>query len=569
MLTAIYARKSTKQNGVSDEEKSVTRQVDHAKAYAAKKGWPVADEHVYVDDGISGAEFVKRPGFLRLMNALKPKPDFEVLVMSEESRLGREAIETAYALKQLVTAGVRVFFYLEDRERVLESPTDKVMLSLTAFADELEREKASQRTYDAMLRKARAGHVTGGLVFGYDNVEVPSSHVDAHGHSKREYVERRANETQAAIVRRIFSDCAKGKGLGSITKALNADGVPPPRATRRQGKGWSPSSIREILYRDLYRGLIVWNKTKKRNPWGQKHQQSRPASDWIQVEAPALRIVTDELWQAAHERLESTRASYLRGTNGQLWGRPATGLESKYLLTGLTLCAQCGASLHVRSRSHGKRRAFFYACTGYQLRGTAICTNNMEIPMDAADAAVLQQIEADFLRPDVVTEAVRQAVARLRPNEDELVLKRKGLLADQQRVDTELARLSAAIATGGSLASLLQAVKDREQEKGRISQALAGLEGLGSISQLDLRQLERVLRARLADWQGLLQRHVPQARQILKKLLVSRIVFKPESDKTPRAYTFTATGSVRQLLAGMAVPKVLVSPTGFEPVLPA
>jgi DNA invertase Pin-like site-specific DNA recombinase len=75
-----------------------------------------------VDDGISGAEFANRPGFLRLMNALKPRPTFDVLVMSEESRLGREAIETAYALKQLVTAGVRVFFYLEDRERTLDSP---------------------------------------------------------------------------------------------------------------------------------------------------------------------------------------------------------------------------------------------------------------------------------------------------------------------------------------------------------------------------------------------------------------------------------------------------------------
>ena len=38
------------------------------------------------------------------------------------------------------------------------------MLSLTAFADELEREKARQRTYDAMQRKARSGHVTGGRV---------------------------------------------------------------------------------------------------------------------------------------------------------------------------------------------------------------------------------------------------------------------------------------------------------------------------------------------------------------------------------------------------------------------
>jgi len=33
--------------------------------------------------------------------------------MSEESRLGREAIETPYALKQLVTAGVRLLFYVE------------------------------------------------------------------------------------------------------------------------------------------------------------------------------------------------------------------------------------------------------------------------------------------------------------------------------------------------------------------------------------------------------------------------------------------------------------------------
>jgi len=161
MLAAIYARKSTDQSGVADDQKSVARQIAHAKAYAQGKGWCVDDGCVFVDDGISGAEFAHRPGFLRLMNALKPRPPFQALIMSEESRLGREAIETAYALKQLVTAGVRVFFYMEDRERTLDSPTDKIMMSLTTYADELERERAPQRTYDAMLRKARAGHVTG------------------------------------------------------------------------------------------------------------------------------------------------------------------------------------------------------------------------------------------------------------------------------------------------------------------------------------------------------------------------------------------------------------------------
>ena len=99
MIAAIYARKSTEQPGVRDEEKSVTRQIAHAKAYALNKGWAVPDELIFVDDGISGAEFVKRPGFIGLMNTLKPKSQFQFLVMSEESRLGREAIETSYVLK--------------------------------------------------------------------------------------------------------------------------------------------------------------------------------------------------------------------------------------------------------------------------------------------------------------------------------------------------------------------------------------------------------------------------------------------------------------------------------------
>ena len=106
MIAAIYARKSTEQPGVAEGDKSVTRQIAHARAYAVAKGWTVAAAHIYSDDGISGAEFANRPGFLRLMNALKPTPPFQVLIMSEEARLGREAIETAYALKQLVTAGV-------------------------------------------------------------------------------------------------------------------------------------------------------------------------------------------------------------------------------------------------------------------------------------------------------------------------------------------------------------------------------------------------------------------------------------------------------------------------------
>lgn len=137
MIAAIYARKSTEQASIPDEQKSVARQIQHATAYAAKKGWVVPDECIFVDDGISGAEFANRPGFLRMMNALKPRPPFKVLIMSEVSRLGREQIETTYALKQLSVADVRCFSYLDDHELLMESATDKFLLGAVTPTDDL------------------------------------------------------------------------------------------------------------------------------------------------------------------------------------------------------------------------------------------------------------------------------------------------------------------------------------------------------------------------------------------------------------------------------------------------
>jgi site-specific DNA recombinase len=131
---------------------------------------------------------------------------------------------------------VRVFFYLEDRERTFDSPTDKLLMSVTAFADELERQKAALRVYDAMQRKAHAGHVCGGRVFGYDNLEV----LGANG--ERSHVERRVNEAEAAVVRRIFQMSAAGFGQTRIAKTLNADGVPAPRAQQGRPVAWAPST---------------------------------------------------------------------------------------------------------------------------------------------------------------------------------------------------------------------------------------------------------------------------------------------------------------------------------------
>jgi site-specific DNA recombinase len=553
MIAAIYARKSTDQSGVADEQKSIARQTDHARQYATRKGWTVDDAAVFADDGISGAEFANRPGFLRLMNSLKPRPAFQVLVMSEESRLGREAIETAYALKQLVQAGVRVFFYMEDRERTLDSPTDKIMMSLTAFADELEREKARQRTYDAMMRKTKAGHVTGGRVFGYDNIEI----TDAQG--RRQHVERFINPAEAEVVTRIFERCVAGAGLRSIAKELNEARALAPRAQRDRPKSWAPSSVREVLYRDLYRGLIVWNKTQKRNPWGQTKQRQRPVGEHIEIPAPSLRIVPEALWNAAHERLEGVRQTYLRATDGRLWGRPMSGLEAKHLLTSLARCGSCGGTMVVRSRQHGKRRAFFYACSSFHHRGKAVCPNSLEMRLVDADAAVLNALERELLDADVLEEAMRRAVEQALSGGETRADRQRTVRRELDQIGSELDRLTAAVVGGGEASTLVQAMRGREKRRDRLQRELRDLERPLPARQ-DAGLMRQTLLAKLADWRTLLRAHVPQARQMIRKRITGRVVFTP--DQASRRYHFTATGTLASFFNGLVHPHAVASPAG-------
>ena len=101
--------------------------------------------------------------------------------------------------------------------------------------------------------------MTGGKVFGYDNVDVVGTTLDAQGQVKRSHVELRINEAEAEIVRTIFRLYVDGHGFTTIAKKVNADGAlcPRPRPAIGKPSGWVSSSVRAILLRRLYRGEQV------------------------------------------------------------------------------------------------------------------------------------------------------------------------------------------------------------------------------------------------------------------------------------------------------------------------
>ena len=542
MLAAIYARKSTEQNGADADAKSVARQIEAARAFAAERGWTVADEHVFSDDAVSGAETRKLVDRQRLLDTIRSGPPFQALIMRDTSRFSRrDGDEAIGELKRIVRAGVDVWFYEQRTQFTFGTFAENVTGYLSAEMAAEYRRQISTWTRAAMEQKARVGHVTGGRPFGYHNVRI-----DGH-------VERRINETEAAVVRRVYELYAAGYGLSSIAHALNADAAPCLRAQQGRVNGWCASSVREVLKRPLYRGELVWGRARKRDKEGQVSPTQRPPEEWLQRSAPELRVVSEDLARAVDARRVSMRTRALRQASGRLMGRPP-GEGSPYLLTGLLTCGVCGGGMEVLSSASGGRRRYHYRCYVRRRKGPACCTNEFPAPMADADAAVLQAVEATLLDPAVVERALEYAEAAI--TQSRSADQQETLEANLADTETALRRLTAAIVEGGELGTLVTALERYERRRQDLHARLEAVRA--PQPTYDPAAIRRTLEGYLQDWQGLLRGHVHQGQQVLRRLIVGRLTFVPtEGDY----YTFSGTGTVRPLLSGVvrnwASPRVL------------
>jgi site-specific DNA recombinase len=434
---------------------------------------------------------------------------------------------------------------------------DKMMASLQHFASEMERERARQRTYSAMASKARAGHVTGGRVHGYDNIDVFVPDPAAEGRRKRLFVSRRINEEQATNVRRMFTLCADGVGLTRIAKALNEDGIAPPRPGR---SGWAPTAVREILHLELYRGVIVWNRSQKIMRGGTRRQRRRPPSEWLRLPAEELRIVSDTLWEAAHRRLAGTRSTF-RPTPGRPPGR--LDLTSPYLLSGLGRCTLCGGSLIAMSRHHGRRRGFFYGCAYNSKRGPRICTNNLHMPQAMLEKAVIDAVARKF-DATAVGATIDRALELFEEERQTANERRKATEEALRAVRIEEARLVAAVKHGERLDALLTALQKAQERRQTLEGQLANNGGRAASKLADSERIRAKLLSRAADIRGVLtRRDESETRGVLKAVFAERIQFAPFNDGEMRGYQFAGMGSYGDILFGDTCPTSDGGPKGI------
>jgi hypothetical protein len=284
----------------------------------------------------------------------------------------------------------------------------------------------------------------------------------------------------------------------------------------------------------------------------------RPAAEWLTVEAPACRIVDETLWQAAQARLTQSRSAYLRWTGGVLWGRPDHGHESRYLLTGFSQCGVCGGGFSVRTRAGG---GLDYRCAFHATRGPTVCGNGVALPVTLANREILGRLQRDVLTPTMIEAAITAALDRFAADAATASTQDGRLRQDLARLERECTSLVRVLATGEALPSVLAALRDRERQRAALEAELAAMRGLATAArERDPRGLRAEVRGWLRDWQGLLEGEPAQARQVLRKLLVGRLVWTPERDATGTRYTYRTEVSYARVLAGIVGVNGMVPP---------
>jgi site-specific DNA recombinase len=545
---AIYARRSPD----DDPSKSVERQISHAASYALKKGWQVLEEHIYTDDGISGGEFQQRVGLLRLLNALKPRPPFNAVVMSEASRLGRERLRTELVARDLCEAGVRIFYYLTDEEERLDTPEQRFVMAARGFAAEMEREKAKQRTRDALLSRANRGHVTGGVVYGFRNVVVYAG-ADASGNPIRSHVRHEIDPREAEVVRGIYRMYADGFGLRKIARALNADPaladatrkyfggarVAPPR----KGSGsWAPGCVRAILHNERHRGRIVWGRFRNTDRGGRTRCRTpQDPATWVRNDFEELRIIDEDLWAAALKRRRPA-------TEGRNFRTTRVGV-SPSLLSGLSTCALCGGPIVV---SGSGKRPRCYACGYRRNRGATICENDLYEAISAVDDSLVDEIERVVLTPAVRRFTIERAAELFFSMSKTTPERVDQLQTELSRVRREQENLLRAVESGQAPVSLLDRLREREHERGKIEREIQSCRAV-QVSEANVRNVRHVLEDHLSNLSDTLRKDLVSARQALSKLLVGRVKFTPmELGDGRRTYELEAELTLGKVLSAVA-----------------
>ncbi len=542
---ALYGRHSTAMQTASssaDQAASCSKLVDYLE------GTVVA---TYLDPEQSGYRR-DRPGLRKLLRDIE-EGNVDMVVCEALDRLARDAEDVAFLGKKLMYHRVAL-------HTVSEGHVDEIKFAVAGLLGAIFLKHLVDKTVRGMEAAVLAGRFAGGRAYGFKRVIK----LDARGELIRGLLE--VDEDQATIVQRIFDEFSAGRSSIQIATGLNQDGIPGPR-----GGQWNASTIRGdpkkatgILNNPLYVGRLVWGRRQwRRNPDSDKRERRyrlRDRSEWVEVAVPGLRIVSDELWEAAQQQIEQRRRSDAQVPVGRQ-------NRKKHLLSGLIRCSRCGSGYTISGKD-------YYRCAGHKERGT--CSNAVSVRKGQLEAATLSILQHSLLTEEhtrlFAAEFGREVerITTTASQQDRATADRLGV------VTHEIENLAANMLAGVLSPTLAKLLSEREAEKvcleARLAQQAVSAPSVKILPHPALLRLFKEKVGKLCDTLND-QTVRGEAAEILSTLIESVTIY-PEGEHGPEAEVVAKVADLLAFAAndnaarggGVSSSVAVVAGTGFEPV---
>lgn len=447
---------------------------------------------IYRDEGISGETLDARPSALRMVEDGRAGK-FRIARAVEMERFSRsESLFDWLVIKQAFREG-KVLFGTPAQLYDPADEEDDFLTDLFGALSKREKRKFLARTLRSKLAAARAGRViTSHAPYGYK--KVPGG--------------LEVDDREAEVVRLIFSLLLEGNGSRTIARILSNRGI-MPRDPRRRGRTvWAPSSVKRILRNPAYTGRWSYNKLQRMAVEDRKTKvlRPRPESEWIAIPIP--RIVSDEIFALAQQRLRENSALARRHQ------------KRLYMLKTKVRCGGCGRPMP-GDVFHGVR---YHRCIG---RRGSLCSTKA-VQAEPVEILVRAQITRVLRQPAVVLMETRKLMeARWCERDDSaarLAAAERALSQAQEKRERVLTLYREGEITRAELAAHLGAI---EQEQDRVTAERDWLQGQMEMRTVDEARATR-LEAAVARVEGRLGSLAPEEWFQLAQAFVERVVIHPD-----------------------------------------
>ena len=454
MRIAIYVRVSTQRQA---QTQTIDQQLDRLRRVAADRQWTLPEDHVFRDDGYSGAS-LRRPGLDRLRD-LAALAKLDRILITDPDRLARNYVHQVLLLEELQRHACQVEF--TDRP-LSDDPQDQLLLQIRGAVAEYERTLIAERTRRGRLYKLQSGQMLPWTRPPYGYRADPDRPRDPAG--------VRTDPAEATLVAELFRWYAdEGHSFMAVVQRLHDLGVPSPSGRDY----WGMATVRGILSNPTYTGTIYANRTRVRaaqvrrsatHPLGRPRdsQVPLPPEQWVAV-ATVPAIVTREQFDQVQAKIATNR-SFARRNN----------TTTNYLLRALVSCGSC--RLACQARRAMPAGLTYYICTGknLQVRQRLGCTCHSKfIPAGVLDDLVWSDLVDLLQHPDRVAKALHREVGGCGLPQ-QLRARRENLRRGRSSLAQQIERLTEAYLSG---VLGLSEYQRRRQELERRDEVLAAQEG--------------------------------------------------------------------------------------------